>query len=414
MELAVSNKTDKQVSLFIVLQVTLMGVKNVLVQGVPFLYDINEKLNILITSVVSILYLYALLKVGGRRTSGSAKLFAVFIASSIIFTLLVFPQNEPFMQSSYLRWIVVFFLTAYLICKLTSLEWLQHYMLMGSYFMTLSGVLYAFEVQLIGHSVTSDWSTYSMSMSNVVMWAVMWQLHAYFKNNSFWSLAFALVGIAVIFLYGSRNPLLAIFIYGLILLYDRSKSKKYSSSFMPLLLVGLLMVGLVLNVKPILNGLSSFLEGHGLSSRSLTLLLGADTEDFSTGRNDIHNEIRKLIWDNPIVGSGVCGDEANIGEMAHSLYLSVFVTYGVIIGSLFLLAVAVMCIKALKKARGMEHQILVMYLCLVLPRGFTGGDMWGSDVFWWLMGIVFMILSNKQRIRRNAVSYIRQESVSVG
>ena len=141
--------------------------------------------------------------------------------------------------------------------------------------------------------------------------------------------------------------------------------------------------------------------------------MSADTEDFSTGRNDIHNEIRKLIWNEPILGSGVCGDEANIGEMAHSLYLSIFVTYGVIIGTLFLIAIAVLCFKALKKARGLEHQILVMYLCLVLPRGFTGGDMWTSDVFWWLMGIAFMILSNKQRIRRNAISNTRQESVSL-
>ena len=411
MELVVSNKTDKQVSLFIVLQVTLMGVKNVLVQGVPFLYDINEKLNILITSVVSILYLYALLKVGGRRTCGSAKLFAVFIASTIIFTLLVFPQNEPFMHSYYIRWIVVFFLTAYLIVKLNTLEWLQHYMLYGSYLITIAGIVYAVVVRNVGHSTMSDWSTYSMSMSNVVMWAVMWQLHAFFKKRNKLSGIFAIFGLLIIIVYGSRNPLLAFFVYSIICLYDR-KSNKRDSYGITIVVTVLLLMG-VIYFNTFIKEASSTLESYGMSSRTVSLVMSSDTEDFSTGRNYIHNEVKTLIWNNPIVGTGICGDEANINELSHSLYLNIYATYGIIIGSIFLISIIWLTIKTLKISSGLEHQILVMYMCMVFPRGFTGGDMWGSEVFWWLIGIIFMILSNKQRVRRNAVSYIRKESVSV-
>lgn len=413
MELSNIQKTDKRVSLFIVIQVSLMGVKNILVQGLPFLMSINEALNIWITALVSVLYLYAFILVWRRTVCGSGKLFALFILASIMFTLLIFPENTVFISQYYIRWIVVFFFTAYLICKLNTFAWLQHYMLMGSYLMTAAGVIYALLVYTIGHSVTSDWSTYSMSMSNVVMWAVMWQLHAFFKQGNKVSLFFAIAGFVVIFLYGSRNPLLAIFVYSIIALLDQVKSKR-TSGIISVWVVAILLGLIVLNLKPIIGSLTILFEQFGLSSRSLELVVNADTEDFSTGRNEIHKNVRTLIWDNPIIGTGICGDQAKLDEMAHSLYLNIFSTYGIIVGTVFLIVLIVLCLKGLKGAKKQEHQILVLYMCMVFPRGFTGGDMWTSDVFWWMMGIVFMILSNKQRVKKNAVSYIRQESVSMG
>lgn len=405
---------DKKVSLFIALQVTLMGAKNILVQGVPFLFNINDKLNLIIVSIVSVLYLYALLLISKRKTCSSAKLFALFIMASIGFTLVVFPQNTAYMGQYYLRWIVVFFMTAMLISKLKTFEWLSHYMLVGSFFITFSGVLYAFFISLFGHSTTSDWSAYSMSMSNVVMLSVMWQLHAFFKKKNNISLLFAVAGLAVIIMYGSRNPLIAIFLYSFILFYDRTKTyRSASSSIKMFILIGLLVFGGVF-WRSILLAIASLLDSFGIQSRSIWMLLNADTNDFSTGRDDIHKDISGLIWEHPLLGTGICGDEANMDELAHSLYLSIYITYGVIIGTFFLTAVIILCIKALKRAKGVEHQVLVMYLCLVFPRGFTGGDLWVNDIFWWLMGIVFMILSNSKINRNNAtISNIRKESVSM-
>lgn len=407
------DKIDKRASLFIVMQVTLMGVKNILVQSMPFLFEINEQLNVMITALVSVLYLYAFFQTFGRKICTSGWLFWLFIAGSIVFTLLMFPQNTEVMSQYYLRWIVVFFLTSLLLTKLNTFEWLQYYMLRGSYAMTLAGIAYAAFVFIVGHTVNSDWSTYSMSMSNVVMWAVMWQLHAYFKQGNKLSLLFAIAGLTIILFYGSRNPLLAIVIYGLILTYDKYWKSKSPLSKPFIVVFTIIMLLLVANMKPILTAISNNLGSMGISSRSITLFLSADTEDFSTGRDDIHKDMYNLISDNSLIGTGVCGDETRIGEMAHSLYLNIFSTYGIFIGVMFLIAIVLLTLRALKTAKGKEHQILVMYICLVFPRGFTGGDMWTSDVFWWLMGIVFMILSNKQRVKKYAASYIRQESVGM-
>ena len=126
--------------------------------------------------------------------------------------------------------------------------------------------------------------------------------------------------------------------------------------------------------------------------------MNSDSEDFSTGRSDIHNQVWELINESPIFGTGICGDEANMHEMAHSLYLSILCTYGIIIGFMFITFILIKTCRALKHSSGLNHQILVLFICMVFPRGFTGGDIWQSDVFWQLMGIIFMINTNYKRM----------------
>ena len=140
------------------------------------------------------------------------------------------------------------------------------------------------------------------------------------------------------------------------------------------------------------------LDHFGVSGRVVYTLLNSESaDDLTTGRSSIHDEIINVILEHPFFGVGVCGDEATIGELSHSLYLNIFSTWGIFMGLLVLLAIIRWCILGLKKSQGLEHQILVMFMCIVFPRGFSGGDMWSSDVFWWLIGIVFMILSIKNK-----------------
>ena len=109
------------------------------------------------------------------------------------------------------------------------------------------------------------------------------------------------------------------------------------------------------------------------------------------------NSLKDLLFANPFVGLGICGDEANVGEMSHNLYYSIWSTYGLLGGTLIILSIIYWCFKSLKRAKGLQHQILVMYMCMVFPRSFTGGDIWVSDVFWILLGICFMVLRSRPK-----------------
>ena len=93
----------------------------------------------------------------------------------------------------------------------------------------------------------------------------------------------------------------------------------------------------------------------------------------------------------------VAGDEVVIQELAHSMYLSIFVTYGMILGSLVILYLFSQTIKGIRRTSGLNHNVIIMYACLVFPRSFTGGDIWANDYLWFLMALIISSLLQRKR-----------------
>lgn len=384
---------DKRLSLIISLQVFLFGAKNCLIEGIPLLYEVNDRLNSLIIAAIGIMYIYAFVISISRHLSRKCVLFWLFILFSFIFTVLAFPENMPYIKDIAPRFIIVFFITSILIAKLKTFEYLERYMTQFAYPTILAGVIAGYFINMIGHVTTAiyDGDQYATSLSYAVLVAVMWLLHRFFKDGGVMPLTFSVIGVMIIVLYGSRNPLLALFLYLFFEIWDKSSNNKIRGVLYKFIL---LTVGIMFFFyKPIIRFLAGLSESFGFNSRTLFLLSEADVDQ--TGRDSIHKEVWRLINNNPIIGTGIQGDRTNLGEMAHSLFLNIWCTYGYFIGTMFMVIIALWLFKALKSAVGLDHQILVLYFCLVVPRGFTGGDMWQSDIFWWLMAIIFVIQSKQ-------------------
>ena len=124
----------------------------------------------------------------------------------------------------------------------------------------------------------------------------------------------------------------------------------------------------------------------------------ARTEMDLTGRSDIHNEIFALLAKQPLLGLGLGGDVQQIGFSSHSLYLSILSAYGFLFGSALIIAMLICCLKAYLKAERLDREVLLIYLCLTLPRGFFGGDFSSSDVLWWMLGICVVIFNQPSRL----------------
>lgn len=397
---------NKLISFVVAFQVIAQGCKNILVQGFPFLYGINAMLNMVIMGGALLMYLYALLSTRQLNVPSQSVGILCFVGLTYFFTYTLCPQNAKFIQPTILRTLVACFFTFLLISKLTTFEYLQKYFTNGSYLITLSGVMYAGIITMIGHSTTSDWSTYSMTMSNVLLMSVLWQLNDYFENKGKLPLLASFIGITVIFLYGSRNPFLAIVLFICIKILFSRAGKSSSGGFLKVLFVSFVLV-ILSNFKEILIFLSTTLESLGLGSRTIYYLMNADTEDITTGRAEIHEKLWAVIFDNPIIGHGVAGDEAVIDELAHSLYLSIFITYGFVLGSIIILYFASMAVKGIRRTTGLNHSIVVLYVCLVFPRSFTGGDIWSNDYLWFMLALIISAL-NQNRIsnslKKNIIS----------
>lgn len=387
---------NKIISFVVAFQVIAQGCKNILVQGFPFFYVINDMLNILIMGGSLLMYLYALFAT--RRLHIPMQTIGVlfFVGVTYLFTYMFCSQNANYIQPTILRILVASFFTFLLVSKLSTFEYLCDYFTKGSFLITLSGVLYAGIISVIGHSTTSDWSTYSMTMSNVLLLSVLWQLNAYFDSKDKLALIAAIIGSVVIFIYGSRNPFLAIVFFVSIKILFNSKKKSLSGAAIKLFFVSFVLVVLSF-FKEILAFLGGTLEPFGISSRTLYYLMNVDTEDITTGRAEIHDKLWDIVLNDPFLGFGVAGDEVVIQELAHSMYLSIFVTYGMILGSLVILYLFLQTIKGIRRTSGINHNIIIMYVCLVFPRSFTGGDIWANDYLWFLMALIISSLQQRKR-----------------
>ncbi len=172
--------SNKIISFVVAFQVIVQGCKNVLVQGFPFFYEINDILNIVIMGGSLLMYIFALLKAQSHRTPNQTIGVLFFVALTYCMTYLFCPENFTYIQPTILRTLISCFFTFWLVSKLSSFEYLYKYFINGSFLITVSGVLYACIIIIIGHSATSDWSSYSMTMSNVLLLSVLWQLNRYF------------------------------------------------------------------------------------------------------------------------------------------------------------------------------------------------------------------------------------------
>ncbi len=387
---------NKIISFVVAFQVIAQGCKNILVQGFPFFYAINDMLNILIMGGSLLMYLYALFAT--RRLHIPMQTIGVlfFVGMTYLFTYMFCSQNAKYIQPTILRTLVACFFTFLLVSKLSTFEYLCDYFTKGSFLITLSGVLYAGIINVIGHSTTSEWSTYSMTMSNVLLLSVLWQLNAYFDSKNKLALIAAIIGSVVIFIYGSRNPFLAIGFFVSIKILFNSKRKSSSRVAIKLFFVSFVLIVLSF-FKEILAFVGGMLDSFGLSSRTLYYLINADTEDITTGRAEIHDKLWDIVLNDPFLGFGVAGDEVVIQELAHSMYLSIFVTYGMILGSLVILYLFSQTIKGIRRTSGLNHNVIIMYACLVFPRSFTGGDIWANDYLWFLMALIISSLLQRKR-----------------
>lgn len=393
-----TDRGDRLIAFAVCFQVSVVGIKNALVQGVPFLYEINSTLNIILFAIVGLLYVWAFLSNLNRivLVNPAVLLFGLLILFSFAYTWAFFPNNKSVVIEWLPRIIPYYFLTAYLITKLSSTKWIVYYMTRFSYAIIFCCVISSVFIYSIGHVTTSQWQTYSMPMSYIAMLAVMWMLFKYNQRRSLLDLVFIIVGSANIVLFGARNPLIAILAYIVVRMLRTIFRKETSTSkkvfFAYLMLIMALMMFFYRDILDILDNL---FQAINIQSRTLRLLKNTDLS--TSGRTEIHVLIRYLLRQKPVTGLGVGGDVTITGYASHSLYLSILSSYGYVVGSLLLVWLLSSSAKAYLRAGPEDREVILLYICMTFPRGFTGGDFCSSDVLWWLLGLCVVVSQNWKR-----------------
>lgn len=163
----------------------------------------------------------------------------------------------------------------------------------------------------------------------------------------------AIIGILLLFSFGTRGPLVCLILFLMLYLFFL-QDRKWSSRVI-IFSIGIVML---ISMNYWQDWLFRFLDSFGMSNRIIDKFDEGILFE-SSARDNIRSSLLAYISSGPLWGFGICGDRILVGTYSHNLLLELVVSFGIVFGF-----------------------VLFVYLTLLLIRGGFGAKLWEDKVFW--------------------------------
>lgn len=241
--------------------------------------------------------------------------------------------------------------------------------------------------------------SYSMSVSYVLIFPVLFFLYDFFEKKKPIMLIFAIIGSALILVFGARGPLLCIAVYiAAKLLFERAAGNKNRIRTMALRLVVILAILLVIfNWEAILKIAEEFLYRNGISSYSLRRLINGQFAE-TAGRDELWNYYFGLTKQHPIIGFGVLGGWIGSGEGPHNMLLEYILAFGYIAGGIVSIISIILFFRSFKQDGTIESEIALILASYNFTMYLVSGDWLEKPMFFLFAYIALFSVGRKKEI----------------
>jgi hypothetical protein len=306
--------------------------------------------------ISALLILYAL-KYIKKRAIIYLFIAEVFFIFSYLYSFLMGYMDNSIILEYSISTLVICVPFGMLIASIENLEFLYRGLVKASYWNI--GLLFIYFV------FKGDTITYSMPAAYQVLFCGVMHVSELFRRSvKVKSLLIPLVILdtVLIFVKGSRGPLLILMVYVLLkILTEFWKNKK----IIVWIFLGIIfMIIAVINFNQIVNFVGLILSRYNIYSRSFSLLI--DNKLFGdSGRTALHDLAKTLILKSPIIGYGASSDFMLLGgAYVHSLYLELLFDFGIILGGLLFAFITINTIKSLFIRHGVKKDLLIIFTVL--------------------------------------------------
>lgn len=370
-------------------QYTVMTFVRAVVQRIPYLSvfaDYVVPAAIVLALIVSIPWFI-------KSIRGVDVLFYLGLVVLVIFTMLVFKNNVEVISE---QWWRIFISSAgfyFLGLAYTHKECWQ-----DLFWYSLASVVLVFVYQLFkirsGQVLEEDNMYVAYNLLPSTMYLVYYA--SITRRKKLWLIA---AGAAMtMFVYGTRGPILCILVYVAVYLLHRfSKTTNKRKFILVLIILFALSVVLVyddLFIK-IASLVSNIFERFGFSTRIFDYFVSGDVA-ISKGRDYLTTQVIEAIGNNPIFGYGFMGDQYLLGVYCHNLILEMWCHYGVVMGTLVLVALIALTVSALIKSKGNKKLFffVLMLICMVYVKLMLSNTYTLEPYFYFMIG-VFVTVNRK-------------------
>jgi O-antigen ligase len=209
-------------------------------------------------------------------------------------------------------------------------------------------------------------------------------------KNPLWVL-FAISSLFLTLVYGSRGPIVVIFLFLLIsfVFANVNRIKKIL-----LVCISTILLFFIVNNNILLRIADYIYHDMGISTYSLTkirVMLTKGIMASSSGRDVIYNKIVDLIQLNPYFGYGIGFININWDTTAHNIILQILIECG-IFGLVLWLIIWVFCINkyakmSLVKDKGL-FRVTTLIIAIAFGRLLISSDMWLRPEYWFVLSLL--------------------------
>lgn len=195
-----------------------------------------------------------------------------------------------------------------------------------------------------------------------------------------------------LFLFGSRGPLLAIFLLVAFLWTTKINNNKVVFHKRRIKFLFLMILILIISFQPILLVLNDYLSDKGISVYAIEKIINLSQEgDISNGRSGLNEISLSGFLDSPLWGNGIARfyeKSKSSLEYPHNFILQLLYDGGIILFS-FVLIPAIRRLKALTNSCSHDRYVIFCTLFFAsVPGALLSQDMWNIPVLWLCWGFL--------------------------
>lgn len=298
---------------------------------------------------------------------------------------LAFPENRLFISAGLSRLLVSSVPLFFLGRAVRDYERTANALIATAYFVITAAFFYYIFLLTSDMKVAED----NMSFAYYLLPHCIFCCYSMLRRFRLWKLPVFLMGVATLFLCGTRGPLvcLAAAMLLCVLVLDTSTYTKLIVAFLAVLAVILLISGAL---ERMIIWLSAAMEELGFGSRVLDKILDKEFS-VSEERKNTYALLAQAIRQRPVWGHGIFGDRLLLAEVgglyAHSLFYELLCDFGIFFGVIVFLLVLLAAALAFRHRNRAYRALLCAAVCSGLMKLFLSGSFLSEPVFYLMLGL---------------------------
>lgn len=371
------------VALIWIKDIILSYVKGAMLK-IPIINNIAEFLIPVLISLFVILSIPEFLK----KIKLSDFIFYLTVILICIVNFFIFPENQNVLLKI-VPGFLLFIVPMYFIGTTIDLNKIYKLLYWLSVFTIFARLLYSVTLEKSMSEVESLY-TGDMMASYQLLPHVCAVILSLFNKPNFINIISSAIGVIFIFSLGSRGPLVCFAVFVIFYLLFFKKYKKPMLVYTSIITAGGVLFLFFDRLLILLYNISLKL---GLSIRIFAKFFEGDFF-VSSSRNRIIEVLFEKISEKPVLGYGIAGDRTLVGGYSHNLAVELWVSFGIIIGTILLGVLFFICIKALIKSRknNVDNMAILLLICCGLINLFLSGSYLSAPYLFLLIGLCISVI----------------------